>query len=216
MERHIVKRTHRIIVTEELIRENAVEPVLEIGAGDYSFRYLMAGDEAKWLTVDFSPPCDVQVNLNDEKLKLPFESSSLTTVVCTEVLEHLLWPQQLVSEVYRILAPGGKFVLSVPNCVSLSYRVAWMLGRLPSCASGGNLPPELGSTAYRKPNGEIIGGHVVDFNCSRMVGLLNGAGFEVEKMRGSGIIWHRQILPYWMVPASFASNIICLAVKSRK
>jgi len=55
---------------------------------------------------------------------------------------------------------------------------------------------------------------VIDFNCNRIAALLNGAGFNLEELRGSGIIYHRQILPYWMMPVRLASNIICLAVKN--
>ena len=214
MERHAVIRTDRIEATEELIRAMYGEPVLEIGAGDHSFRNLHTGDSSTWVTADFSPPCDVQVNLNDQRLVLPFEPSSFALVICTEVLEHLLWPQQLLSEVHRILTPGGKIVLSVPNCVSLSYRIAWMIGHLPSCASSGNLPLELGSNAYLLPNGELVGGHVIDFNFDRIAALLNRAGLKIVKSCGSGIIWHCQLLPHWLVPARLASYIIICAEKS--
>ena len=36
-------------------------------------------------------------------------------IICTEVLEHLISPEALISEVYRILNPGGKVLVSTPN-----------------------------------------------------------------------------------------------------
>lgn len=214
MQRHEVFRTDRIRVTEDLIRGVSANRVLEVGAGDYSFDYTKSDKGGSWIKTDFEPPCDVVCNLNSDRLILPFGDRSFDLAICTEVLEHLLWPQRLLAEVRRVLGADGKVLVSVPNITSLSYRLAWMMGRIPSCAASGNLPPELGSTAYAKGNNEFVGGHVIDFNLNRILRLLELSGFVPEAIRGSGIIWHRQVLPSWMVPASLSSNIIILGRKS--
>jgi len=46
--------------------------------------------------------------------KLPFADSQLDTVLFLEVLEHLPDDAAALSEVHRVLAPGGRVVLSVP------------------------------------------------------------------------------------------------------
>ncbi len=212
MERRQVFRSHRIVVTEDLIRRTAARRVLEIGAGDFSFADTLG--TIRWVRADFAQPCDVVFDFNADGISFPFADHSFDLVVCTEVIEHLLWPQHVVSEAFRVLRPGGMFIVSVPNIASLSYRVAWLLGRIPSCAASANLPSEMGSTAYRTRSGRMVGGHVVDFTRKRLEGLLRRAKFDVRETRGSGIIWHRQILPSWAVPAALASNIICLAAKS--
>ncbi len=210
LDRKSVWRSGRVRVTEALIRECDARAVLEVGAGDHSFRP-EAGGGSSWIRLDFAPPCDVLYNVNDDRTHLPFREGSFDLVVCTEVIEHLLWPQHLVAETFRVLRPGGAIVVSVPNIVSASYRVAWLLGHLPSCAASANIPTELGSTAYRTNDGRYVGGHVVDFTRRRLELLLRQAGFEVRRMKGSGIIWRWQVLPPWAVPASLASNLICLA-----
>lgn len=43
------------------------------------------------------------------------ESDEYDLIVCTEVLEHLEKPKQLVESSYRILKPGGTMVVTVPN-----------------------------------------------------------------------------------------------------
>jgi len=159
------------------------------------------------------PPCDVVCELNGEDAILPFQTDSLDLVICTEVLEHLLWPQQVVAEAIRVLRPGGDFLVSVPNIASLSYRLSWLLGRIHSCASSANLPRDMGSTAYEDGEGRLRGGHVVDFNRARITNLLGRAGFRVVKVRGTGLFWYRQVLPAWCLPASLASSIILLARK---
>jgi len=214
MKRHEVFRSDRIRVTEDLIRKLDVKAVLEVGAGDYSFEYAKNKVKVSWKKADFAPPCDVMCDLNFDKLVLPFDTETFDLIICTEVLEHMLWPQRLLKEFHRVLIPEGKILVSVPNITSLSYRLAWLMGRIPSCAASGNLPPELGSTAYRKNDESLVGGHVIDFDLKRLQGLLNLTGFKAVIIRGSGIIWHRQILPHWLVPPSLSSNIICLAEKS--
>lgn len=205
-----VDYTARIKVSENLLRSIRYDRVLEVGAGDYSFDYLKS-PKGSWTKIDLAPPCDVICDLNSDELILPFSDSSFDLVICTEVLEHLLWPQRLLQEISRLLISGGHLLVSVPNITSLTYRLAWLLGHLPSCAASGNLPVELGSTAYQKDDGSLTGGHIIDFNTKRIKGLLHYAGFEIGTIRGSGIIWHRQILPHWLVPPSLSSNIICLA-----
>lgn len=104
-------------------------------------------------------------------------------------------------------------VASVPNVASLAYRLSWAVGRVPSCAASGNLPAALGGTGYERAGGAVVGGHVVDFTRSRFVGLLRHCGFDPVRIRGTGLFWHRRILPPWAVPASLASDIVCVAVK---
>ncbi len=47
--------------------------------------------------------------------KLPLRSGSVDRVFCSEVLEHVPDPGEVLAEVRRVLAPKGIFVVSVPN-----------------------------------------------------------------------------------------------------
>lgn len=47
-------------------------------------------------------------------------SASFALVVCTEVLEHCLRPQDVFNECVRVLKPGGHVVLSGPNYFNLA------------------------------------------------------------------------------------------------
>jgi SAM-dependent methyltransferase len=213
--RQQVFQSDRIKVTENFLKNLYVEKVLELGAGDYSFEYTKQSQKVFWVKVDFLGQCTVKCELNSETVVLPFADATFDLVICTEIIEHMLWPQQLLSEVYRVLIPHGSMLISIPNVTSFSYRIGWLLGHLPSCAASGNLPSQLDSLAYEREGGSLLGGHVVDFNMKRLLRLLEFSGFVVSRMKGSGVIWYKQILPHWCLPPSFASNIICLARKIR-
>ncbi len=47
--------------------------------------------------------------------ELPYESGIFDAVFCTEVLEHTLRPDVAIAECVRVLKPGGRLVLTVPN-----------------------------------------------------------------------------------------------------
>jgi SAM-dependent methyltransferase len=203
-------------VTERLVRAVSPRRVLELGAGDYSFDYCQAeGPGRAWVKVDFAEPCDVLCDLNAPEVAIPLDDCSFDLIICTEVLEHVLWPQALLRECHRLLRPGRVLVVSVPNCVSLTYRVAWILGKVPSCAACGNLPIGLGSTPYVQPNGHTVGGHVADYNPQRLRLLVEHGGFRVDSVCGSGVFWHRQLLPHWLVPTALASNVIAVCTKQQ-
>jgi SAM-dependent methyltransferase len=212
LERTKVERHDRLDVIERFIKDVAPESTVELGAGDYSFDYTRPGRNGdSWLKLDMAPPCDILCDFNDPHVKLPLPANTFDLAICTEVLEHLLWPDALVSEVHRILKPGGALIVSVPNAVSLTYRVAWAIGHIPSCAATGNLKGS--GTAYRRDDGTLIGGHVVDFSKKRLEALLENAGYQLVKMRGSGLIRNGQLVPHWAVPTSLASNLIALVAK---
>lgn len=58
--------------------------------------------------------------------ELHFEDSSFDVVVCSEVIEHVDHPGNVLSEINRVLVPGGVLVLSTPNTASY-YVGLWKL-----------------------------------------------------------------------------------------
>ena len=207
--RNTVKRTHRIIETEKLIIKNNPVSVLEVGAGDYSFDYLTPQISAniQWHKLYFAPPCDFTMDINGEDIKLPLEDKSYDMVIITEVLEHLLWPQSVLVELNRVLKDDGVLIGSVPNIVSLSYRIKWLFGGIPCCAACGNMPAELSLTTYH--DGEnIIAGHVIDFNKKNIKQLLAHASFYKVRFYKTGLYWKRQILPVFVTPVTLGSNLL--------
>jgi SAM-dependent methyltransferase len=58
---------------------------------------------------------------NVESLSFPDDSFDLVT--SNDVLEHVNLPERAIAEVYRVLKPGGEFLISVPFCLQADCTV---------------------------------------------------------------------------------------------
>lgn len=90
--------------------------VLDFGCGSGPYRSLFDG--ANYTAVDFPTTghrdSDKQVDIYWDGKKLPFSNDSFDTVLMTEVLEHLFEPEVVLSELRRVLRPGGKLLITTP------------------------------------------------------------------------------------------------------
>jgi SAM-dependent methyltransferase len=62
-------------------------------------------------TMHPSPHLDLEVDLG---ARLPLEAASFDTVLLTDVLEHLPYPDALWAELRRVVRPDGKVIVGVP------------------------------------------------------------------------------------------------------
>jgi SAM-dependent methyltransferase len=88
----------------------------DLGCGEAPFRGFFLKHVPKYVGVDWAASyhdtnADIIADLNEP---LPIESDVADTVVSISVLEHLREPQNMISEAFRILRPGGCLVLQVP------------------------------------------------------------------------------------------------------
>ncbi len=114
--------------------------------------------------------CDID-HFDAEKDRYPYDDASFHTVLCCELIEHLFGdPMHLMSEVNRILKPGGHFVLTTPNITSLRALDAILQGYHPGFFH-----------AYIKPSesGEVDARHNREYTPAEISKLLTNSGFEV-------------------------------------
>lgn len=55
-------------------------------------------------------------------------SGPYDTVICSHLLEHIAYPQQLLTDVYRVLRPGGCLVIAIPNLFFWRDRLSLLKG----------------------------------------------------------------------------------------
>lgn len=57
---------------------------------------------------------DKGADVQADGVSLPFVEGSFDVVICAEVLEHVPYPAQVLSEIYRVLVPDGALIATVP------------------------------------------------------------------------------------------------------
>ncbi|MFQ3684246.1 methyltransferase domain-containing protein [Roseiflexus sp.] len=80
---------------------------------------------------DDRPPLRFQTwTFNIEKDNFPFADGSFDLVLCMEVMEHLTYnPSHTLAETHRVLCPGGKLLVTIPNYLRSQRIVQVALGR---------------------------------------------------------------------------------------
>ena len=98
---------------------------------------------------------------------LPYPNGEFDRALCLDVLEHLSFDEQprALAELFRVLKPGGRLLVSVPNLAHLQSRVQFLLrGRLIRTASELKHPGD-------RPAGDYIA-------------IATRAGFSLEERSG--------------------------------
>lgn len=101
--------------------------VLDVGCGDGALAGLIASRlEANVDGIDVTTLPIELARKEFEKRRLigrfsvidgyqyPYPDGSFAAVVCSDVIEHVQKPEQLLTEMWRLLAPGGRLVVTTP------------------------------------------------------------------------------------------------------
>jgi SAM-dependent methyltransferase len=86
--------------------------VLDVGAGEIN-RYSRHFSYTQYTRMD-SKHAD-KVDLVGKAEKIPAPDESFDSVVCTQVFEHLEFPEESAKEIFRVLKSGGYLLITVPQ-----------------------------------------------------------------------------------------------------
>jgi ubiquinone/menaquinone biosynthesis C-methylase UbiE len=93
------------------------ELVLDAGSGKQQYKKYFS--HAKYESTDIVKLPDAEHDFICSLDDIPKPDGSYDTVLCTQVLEHVEFPQKVISEFSRILKPGGKLFLTAPQSAAI-------------------------------------------------------------------------------------------------
>lgn len=166
---------------------SAEDVVVDVGCGDGGALNFCAARGAHLIGVDIDPGVisHVQQRLEGsaarkmefmliESPTLPVADATATRVICTEVLEHVDDPAQVMAELARIGKPGARYLLSVPDALQE------------------NLQKQVAPGSYfQKPN------HVRIISRDEFEALVRNAGLVVEQHDYYGFFWSIWWAMFW-------------------
>ncbi len=122
-------------------------------------------------------------------LMLTLGLANFDIILFGDVIEHTREPQQILSEARKLLKPGGKVIVSLPNVANLRVRLGLLFGNFDYGDSG-----------------ILDKSHLRFFTQKSARELVGEAGYKIVAERYSGYS-----LPKWLIdamPTLFAVNII--------
>jgi len=140
-------------------------------------------------------------NLNE---KFSFEDESFDVIHSNQVIEHLSNTDNFISEMFRVLKPGGYIILSTVNLVGWHNIISLILGYQPFDLSNVSVKGNIGNPlSFWNKNSEAEGAlnkswqHIRIFTTHALFEFLRIYGFVNLSVKSSG---------YYILP-NFFSNI---------
>ena len=103
------------------------ENILDAGCGEGVLvkEYRMRGYEIVGVDLNYDSEYVKQGSILD----LDYPDAIFDHVLCLDVLEHLELNEQVraIAEFSRVLKPGGKLLISLPNLAHLASRLSWQV-----------------------------------------------------------------------------------------
>jgi len=89
--------------------------LLDVGCGSQPYRSLFPA--CAYTGLDIDSPRTRALGVADayyDGHRFPFDDGRFDAVLCNQVLEHVFNPAEFLTEVRRVMAPGGRLLLTVP------------------------------------------------------------------------------------------------------
>ncbi len=146
----------------------------QLGYGEVCGCYYgsLGATDRRTVTSEAGETFQCKIDLFDaEKDRFPYANDSFSTILCCELLEHLVAdPMHMMLEINRILKPGGSLVLTTPNIASLRAVAGILQGFHPALFPAYIQPREDGAVDAR---------HNREYTAPEVKALLENSGFEV-------------------------------------
>lgn len=86
--------------------------VLDAGVGSGIYHSLFSNVNYESTDINFQP--NYPLSFISDLGSIPIVNNRYDLIICTQVLEHVTNPQDVINELFRVLKPGGELWLSAP------------------------------------------------------------------------------------------------------
>ncbi|MBI4319121.1 MAG: class I SAM-dependent methyltransferase [Chloroflexi bacterium] len=128
---------------------------------------------------------------------LPFATGTFDAVVSDSAVEHRFYSWRAIQECTRVIRPGGKLIICLPNIAHWRYRVWLLAGRFPYIANS--------------PTDEL---HLRFFTVHDCKKLFTSLGLRVVDVDGSASLWVQDFYPPLLRRGGLAKLYTWLARKA--
>lgn len=153
----------------ELIKNIPTGKALDLGCGlaEFSQKLQATGfdvvcTDGSKKYVENANKLGFEARIADFNNPLPFADAEFNLISSLEVIEHVEKAEQFISEMYRILRPGGYLLISTPNYAFVGVRLKMLFGK--------PIPGE--------------GYHFRFFTYTTLKKLMKKSGFRIRKEKG--------------------------------
>jgi len=163
--------------------------VLDVGCGNCWTSQLFDGTRVEHFGIDVSYNAlklaarrGVIVKIVDLDCDpIPFKDNFFDLVLCSDIIEHTLYPENILKEARRVLKKGSSIIVVVPNIASWFNRILLLLGFYPwGVESTGAM--ELRNVFFHWKTG-----HMHTYTKKSIGILLEIIGFKVHQYLGANV-----------------------------
>ncbi|MDO8287789.1 MAG: class I SAM-dependent methyltransferase [Parvibaculum sp.] len=120
----------------DMVDRSKVMRVLDVGCGTGLNAHMLRNMGHAVVGIDLSPvaieklrAAGFEGHVCDVIDGLPFQAASFDYIYASEVIEHVSDTERFLSELGRVLRPGGTLLLSTPNSAFWPFRLLGLLGQ---------------------------------------------------------------------------------------
>ena len=100
--------------------------LLDVGSGNSPYSLIFKDRISHYISMDYLPilngeGCSKPVIYSNGK-KIAVKSNSIDSILCTQVLEYIDFPDEFLREFHRVIKPDGKVIITVPFMYPVHHK----------------------------------------------------------------------------------------------
>ena len=126
--KHDERRVHEYIISK--VPKNT-KNILDVGSGSAWIAKHFTNNDVDVISLDIAIQnlikakqivnSDKHKQVLSDSLKLPFKNNSIETIVASEIIEHIINPAGFITELFRVVKPGGALIITTPYKEIIRY-----------------------------------------------------------------------------------------------